>query len=202
MSATFFTLCLFSAGLSFLLGKKCLDGKVHLLCFAVESNNLSFDFFAYAENGCGSFNSLMADLGYVYKTVDALFNLYECAERYNPYDLALYDVAYVILVSGKLPRLGLKLLVADGNLLVFPVNLENLEVIYAADLKHVGYFLGARPAEVGDVRKTIETAYGYECTERGCPFYLAFYDVAFGNSVEEFLLLCFLSGSPCIALFL
>lgn len=157
------------AGLALGFGKKCLDGKIHLLLFNVECNYLCIYFVAYVKHACGSFYSIVAYLRYVNETVDAFFNLNECTEGYEPYNLAVNNVADCILFGCKVPGLGLKLLITYGNLLVLFVNFENEEVVSFAYLQNIGNVLNTRPGEVGDVCKAVETVYGNERAEGGYP---------------------------------
>ena len=131
------------------------------------------------------------------KTVDAFFNFNECAERYNPYNLAVYNFANGILLCGEVPRLRLKLLVTDRNFLVLFIHLKNKEVIGFAYFKDVGNVFNAGPGKIRYMSKAIETVNGYKRTEIGYPFNLAFNGIAYiYGSEESFFLsgLCSLAG--------
>src|SRR5699024_785495 len=119
------------------------------------------------------------------ETVDALFKLNKRTEGNDADDLAVYDIAFGIALSRGVPRTGLELFVADGNFLVFAINLEDLELIALANLKNVRDFLHARPGQIGNVRKAIEAVDGNECTEGGNSLHLALDDVADLNGIEE-----------------
>ena len=76
----------------------------------------------------------MTYLRNVNETVDSLLNLYKCSERNDSNNLSVNNVAYSILFSCKIPRLGLELLVAYRNFLVLFIYLQNKEVIRLAYL--------------------------------------------------------------------
>ena len=75
--------------------------------------------------------------------VDTLFNLDKRAKAYNSDNLALNYVADFISVENGIPRLGLKLLITDGNSFCFRVDFQNLKLVIFADFKNFGAIFAA-----------------------------------------------------------
>ncbi len=123
------------------------------------------------------------------KTVDSLFNLYERSERNDSYNFSVNNIALSVFLCRKIPRLRLKLFVANRNLFVFAVDFKNFELITLTDFKNIRHFFHARPRKIGDVRKTIKAVYGNKCSKRGHALHLSFDGCADFDRIKECLFL-------------
>ena len=120
----------------------------------------------------------MSHFGDVHQTVQAGSQFYECAVFLDLSDLALDDVAFVIILVDDGPGFGCVLLETQGDLALFGVHAQDLDVDHLADLQS---FLGMSelaPADLGDVQQTVDAADVYECAVIGESHDLAFDDVA------------------------
>jgi len=100
-----------------------------------------------------------AHVGHVHHAVDAVLELDEGAVVREVADLAADAGADRVVVADLLPRIGLELADAEGDLLLLLVDVEDDGVDFLADLEDVGRLLDALgPGELGDVDEAFDAA--------------------------------------------
>ena len=106
---------------------------------------------------------MISDLRNVDQTVNARYDLSECAERHELEDLNLSNRADVVLGLEYVPRIILLALVAEGDLLVFLIQTDNEYLYLVANRNDLGRVLDAAPGQLGDVNHAVHAADVYEC---------------------------------------
>ena len=92
------------------------------------------------------------------EAVDRALKRNKRAKRNDADNLALYDRANRILVTGKHPGLGLKLLVAEGNALFLDIHIQNDHFDLLTDGEHIRRMLHAAPSGVRHMDEAVDTA--------------------------------------------
>ena len=105
--------------------------------------------------------------GNVDEAFNARIQFNECTVIGNGYDLTLDDSAFGITFGDILPRMGLKLLHAEGDTFLLVVEVENHDFDFLTKLEHFGRVVDALVAHVGDVEEAVYAAQVNECTEVG-----------------------------------
>ena len=119
---------------------------------AVNLDDASLDLLADLERVTNLVDALVADLGDVNETVDAILELDERAERRDLRNLALDDHSDGILRGDLAPRIGLGLLEAEADALLLRVDVEHDGIDLFALLEALRRMVDlARPAHVADV---------------------------------------------------
>ncbi len=99
-----------------------------------------------------------AHLGDVDQALDARLELDEGAVVGDRDDLALDAGADRVLGGDVLPRVALELLHAEADALALPVDVEDLDLDFVADLHHLGRVRDAAVRHVGDVEQAVHAA--------------------------------------------
>ena len=99
---------------------------------------------------------VLGKLGDVDQALDAGQDLDEGAEGDDLGDLALDDVALLVLVEDPLPRVLLGLLEAQRDPLAVAVDVEHLDPDRVADREHLGGMVDVAPGELGDVDQAVD----------------------------------------------
>ena len=97
------------------------------------------------------------------QTVNARDDLSECTERHELQDANGSNVVDLVVGGEYVPRIVLRTLVAQGNLLVVAVQTDNVNVNGVADIDNLRRVLDAAPGQLGDVDHTVNTADINEC---------------------------------------
>ena len=98
---------------------------------------------------------------------DARFQLDERTVAHHVDNFALDGRANWILLDDVFPRILLLLLETQSDLLLFSIDLQNLDFDLLIDGNHLRWMANAFPAHIGDVQQTIDTAQVDERTEVG-----------------------------------
>ena len=133
----------------------------------------------------------MAYFRNVHQSVKTRFKLYKTSVFFYLYDLAFYDVAFIIFVIYNAPGFGLCLLEAKGYFAFFAVHGKYLDMYL---LSYFKYFLGMlkfAPGYLRDMQKSVYAADIYKSTVIGKSHYSSFHDIidiyAFPYFLHQFL---------------
>ena len=85
------------------------------------------------------------------QTVDMVVEFDKCAEGQDASDLTYYACAYGELLGCNVPGLGLQLLVAQGNAILFAIECKHDKFVGFADFQHVGRIVDMEPSKVAGV---------------------------------------------------
>ena len=130
---------------------------------------------------------VLRELGDVNEPLDAGHDLDEGAEGDDLRDLALDDVALVVLVEDLLPGIALGLLEPERDPLPLAVDVEHLDLDGLADLEHLARMVHVRPGELGDVDQAVHAVEVDEGAEVDDVRDLALDDVSGLEAVEDLL---------------
>ena len=92
------------------------------------------------------------------KPIDTGQDVGKCTERRKPDDLRLHHRAVGIVTAQDLPRVVLRLLVAQRNLFLFAVKRLDIHFYRIADRNDIGRVLDTIPGEFGNVDHAVHTA--------------------------------------------
>src|ERR1700676_249720 len=126
-----------------------------------------------------------AEFADVDQTFDALLEFDEDAVIDHANDFAFVLAASEIFLRGMDPGIGNQLLEAEGNALLFFIELENDDVEFLLGLDDVGRMLDAAPTEVGEMQQAIDAAEVDESAVLGDVLYVAVNDLAFGDGFHK-----------------
>ena len=126
-----------------------------------------------------------AQLGDVDEAFDALFELDEDAVVDDADDFAFNFAARGIFFRGVHPGIGHQLLQAEGNALLFFVELQNDDVELLLRLYDIRRVLDAAPAEVGEMEQAIDAAEIDEGAVFGDVFHVAVDNLTFGERFHQ-----------------
>src|SRR4029077_19123174 len=96
-----------------------------------------------------------AHLGDVHQTLDAGLELDECAVVGDRHHLALYARADGILRRHVLPGVRLQLFQAQADALELPIDVEDLDLDFLADVDHFGWMRDSTVTHVGDMEQSV-----------------------------------------------
>ena len=116
-----------------LLTLDALDAQRQAAAGVVHLEDLHLELVAGADHLGGALDVVLRELGDVDQTLDAGQDLDEGAEGDDLGDLALDDVALLVLVEDALPGVLLRLLQAERDPLAVPVDVEDLDADGVAD---------------------------------------------------------------------
>lgn len=117
------------------------DGQGDLVIFGVDSGDLCLDDVADGKNLFGLADAAVCDLRNVDQTVNAGQDLCESAEGHELYDLDLCGIADIV-VSGELdPGILVGILVAKGDLALFLIEADDIDIDLSPILKTSSGFL-------------------------------------------------------------
>ena len=140
------------------------DRQGNLLLLVVDVDDLSLDNLADLESVFRLSDAVIRDLGDVDQTVNARYDLSECAERHELEDLNLSNRADVVLGLEYVPRIVLLALVAEGDLLVLLVQTDYEYLDLVANGNDLGRVLDAAPGQLGHA---VYAADVYKCAVGG-----------------------------------
>ena len=95
-------------------------------------------------------------LGDMNEALDPLLQLDEGSVVGDRYDLSTHPRAHRIFLVDVGPRVGKKLLEAQGNSFAVPIDVENLHVEIGTDIHDLGGMSDPPPGHVGDMEKAVE----------------------------------------------
>jgi hypothetical protein len=105
------------------------------------------------------------ELGDVDQALDAVGDLDEGAEGHELGDLAVDDLAHLVLAGELLPRVLLGGLQRQRDALALEVHVQHLDVHLVADLDDLGGVVDVLPGQLGDVHEPVDAAEVHEGTE-------------------------------------
>ncbi len=150
------------------IGHSLLDTERQLLAGWIDTENLDIDLVADLNQFVRMIDA--ASPGHfadVDQTFDARFELDEGTVAHHIHDFALDDRAHWVLLFDVVPGVALLLLQTESDLLLFAIDLQNLDFDLLIDRNHFGRMADTFPAHVGDVQQTVDTAEVHERTEVG-----------------------------------
>src|ERR1043166_1523917 len=153
----------------------------------VDLDDLRLDEIALRDDLARVLDVVLCELRDVHEPLDPREDLDEGAERDDLRDLALDGVALVGGLQHLLPRIGLRLLEAEGDPLALAVDVEHLDLHVLADLEHLGRMVDVRPRKLGDVDQPVHAVEVDEGAEVDDVRDLAVDDVAGVEPVEDLL---------------
>ena len=160
-----------------------LDGKGDLVVLRIEINDLSGNLIANLQNIRRLLDVLLGDLGNMKQSVNAGLQLNECAEISHACYLTGNDLAYCILLVSTDPRILIRELQRQGDLVAVDVLNKNTKLL--ANLEDLLRALNTAPAHLGDVKQTICSAKIYESTEISDVLNGSFYYIANLKVLEQ-----------------
>src|SRR5690606_6234121 len=133
------------------------DAQADLLLLVVDGEDDRLDLVALAVEVGRVVDALRpAEVRLVDHAVDALFDADEHAVIGERADLALDDVARVVLLGEDGPGIGLELLEAEGDALVLRVDVEDDGLDLLAELEDLRGVLGLGPGHLADVDEALD----------------------------------------------
>ena len=112
-------------------------------------------------------DAMVRDLGDVDQAVHARNDLSKCAEGHELEDLDGRGVADLEVGGEDVPRVVLRTLVAQGDLLVLAVERDDIDVDMVTDVDDLGRMLDAAPGQLGDVDHAVHAADVNKCAVGG-----------------------------------
>ncbi len=101
------------------------------------------------------------------KTVNTVYNLSKCAEGHELDDLDLRHVANGVLVGEQRPWVGLGILVAERDLALVLIEVDNINLYLVTDGEDLRGLVDAAPAQLRDMDHTVNAADIDECAVAG-----------------------------------
>ncbi len=146
------------------IGESLLQAQRDAALFGLDAEDDRVDGIALLEHVAGVANLFAPrHLGDVNEAFDAGLDFNEGTEVGKARDCAGDALADLVALGGRFPRLGLKLLQAERNLLRFRIDLEDADLDLLADGEHVLRLVDAGPRDVADVEKAVDAAEIDEC---------------------------------------
>ena len=115
-----------------------LDREANAAIRPVDLDHAGRHFLAHIEDVLDFLDPLLADLADMHQAVDVVIEPNERSKAGELGNLALDEVADLVQFSDLVPRVIVKLLDADGDALVFPVDLEHLCLDVHSFFQHLG----------------------------------------------------------------
>ena len=171
------------------LALDALQRQRQAAALGVDLDDLRLHLVALRDDLARVLDVVLRELGDVNEPLDSGHDLDEGAEGDDLRDLALDDVALVVLVEDLLPGIALGLLEPERDPLPLPVDVENLHLDGLADLEHLARMVHVRPGELGDVDQAVHAVEVDEGAEVDDVRNLALDDVSGLEAVEDLLAL-------------
>ena len=139
------------------LGKGA-DRQGDLLLLVVDVGDLGFDHIADSQHLGGLADAAVGDLRDVDETIGAGQHFRKCTEGHQLDDLDLGDVADGVSLSEHLPGVHVRIAVAEGDLVVLFIEVDDVNIDLVADVQRVGRLVDAIPADLGNMDHAINAA--------------------------------------------
>ncbi len=150
------------------VGHGLLDTQRQLLSSSIDAQDLDIDLVADVDHLVGMIDATSpGHFADVDQAFDARFQLDECTVAHHVDNFALDDRTHWVLLDNVFPWVLLLLLQTQSDLLLFAIDLQNLDLDLLIDSNHLRWMANAFPAHIGDVQQTIDTAQVDERTEVG-----------------------------------
>ncbi len=144
------------------------DAEADLLLFLVDAEHDCFDFLANGEHVAGTGDPLgPGEFGNVNESFDPFLDLHERAVRNEVGDFAFDLGADRETVLGLVPGIFLGLLEAEGDALLFLVDIEHDHFDLLTDLEQFARVAKAAPGHIGDVKEAVHSIEVDESAEVG-----------------------------------
>ncbi len=132
------------------------------------------------------------------QSVYARLQLNKCTEVSHSCNTTGYNVAYCVLLSSVQPRILIRELQAQSDLVAADVFDQDFQ--FLANLEYLLRVLYAAPGHLRDMKQTVSSAQIDECTEIGYVLNSSLYHIAYMDALEEsFLHLSLLSNDKLLA---
>ena len=124
----------------------------------VDGGDLGVNHVAHSQHVLGLADAAVGDLGDVDQAVNTGQNLGESAEGHQLDDGNGGNAAHLVLVGEHGPGVGIGILVAQGDLALLLVEVDDIDVNLIADGEDLGGLVDAAPAQLGHVDHAVDAA--------------------------------------------